>query len=432
MNTTPIVGAPAGATLTGVACTSVGNCVAVGYYYTDNGGAAYGYALILTESNGSWSATQEPSLGGLSPSPVAGGQLYGVSCTSVGNCVAVGQYSANPLIYTESNGVWSATQQPTPPDSGYSLHGISCPSGGNCVAVGGSDVFGIHDPVILTDSSGSWSDTSTPSISDLSPAPFLGSGGSPNELNGVSCTSVGNCVAVGSYWYGTASTGDTSALAFSESNGTWSATQMPSNSLGEGSSGVSCPSAGTCAAVGDYLDSSGNATGLLIESAGTWTIAPKPAGGLSSPGSWGVSCASTDNCVAIGNYQFNGTWGLVIYTESPGGNAMFLGSTGALTLNKPVVGMAATPDGKGYWEVASDGGVFSFGDAAFFGSTGALTLNKPVVGMAATPDGKGYWEVASDGGVFSFGDAAFFGSTGALTLNKPVVGMAATPDGKGY
>ena len=81
-------------------------------------------------------------------------------------------------------------------------------------------------------------------------------------------------------------------------------------------------------------------------------------------------------------------------------------------LNKPIVGIAATPDGKGYWLVASDGGVFSFGDAAFYGSTGGLTLNKPIVGIAATPDGKGYWLVASDGGVFSFGDAAFYGSTG--------------------
>ncbi|EQD80481.1 hypothetical protein B1A_00847 [mine drainage metagenome] len=42
-------------------------------------------------------------------------------------------------------------------------------------------------------------------------------------------------------------------------------------------------------------------------------------------------------------------------------------------------------------------------------------LNKPVVGMAATPDGKGYWMVAADGGIFSFGDAAFYGSTGAIS-----------------
>jgi N-acetylmuramoyl-L-alanine amidase len=94
--------------------------------------------------------------------------------------------------------------------------------------------------------------------------------------------------------------------------------------------------------------------------------------------------------------------------------------------------MAATPDGKGYWLVASDGGIFTFGDAAFYGSTGALSLNAPIVGMAATPDGKGYWLVASDGGIFTFGNAAFYGSEGGVQLNAPAVGMTATPDGKGY
>jgi hypothetical protein len=51
-------------------------------------------------------------------------------------------------------------------------------------------------------------------------------------------------------------------------------------------------------------------------------------------------------------------------------------------------------------------------------------LNAPVVGMASTPDGKGYWLVAADGGVFTFGDAAFYGSMGEVHLNAPVVGMA--------
>ena len=105
---------------------------------------------------------------------------------------------------------------------------------------------------------------------------------------------------------------------------------------------------------------------------------------------------------------------------------------GAIALNQPIVGMAATPSGKGYWLVASDGGIFSFGDARFRGSTGALRLNQPIVGMAATPTGHGYWLVASDGGIFSFGDAAFHGSTGAMALNQPIVGMAATPSGNGY
>jgi sugar lactone lactonase YvrE len=114
------------------------------------------------------------------------------------------------------------------------------------------------------------------------------------------------------------------------------------------------------------------------------------------------------------------------------GNAKFYGSTGAMRLNEPIVGMARTPTGRGYWLVASDGGIFSFGDARFYGSTGAMHLNRPIVGMAATPSGKGYWLVASDGGIFSFGDAKFHGSTGNLRLARPIVGMAATPSGRGY
>jgi len=114
------------------------------------------------------------------------------------------------------------------------------------------------------------------------------------------------------------------------------------------------------------------------------------------------------------------------------GDAQFYGSTGAIRLNKPIVGMAVTPSGHGYWMVASDGGIFSFGDAQFYGSTGAIHLNKPIVGMAATPTGHGYWMVASDGGIFTFGDGQFYGSTGAIRLNKPIVGMAATPTGHGY
>jgi hypothetical protein len=48
------------------------------------------------------------------------------------------------------------------------------------------------------------------------------------------------------------------------------------------------------------------------------------------------------------------------------------------------------------------------------------------VGEAATPDGKGYWLVAADGGVFSFGDAAFYGSEGGAQLRGPVVGLASS------
>ena len=195
------------------------------------------------------------------------------------------------------------------------------------------------------------------------------------------------------------------------------------------------------------------------------------------------------------------------------GGAPFYGSTGGMVLNKPVVGMAATPDGGGYWLVASDGGIFSYGDAGFYGSTGshraqqadrrhgadarrqgllarglrrrdlllrrrqvlrqhrqhaaqqagrgdggdaerqratgwspptaassptatrrstaapaAIVLNKPIIGMITGPGGGGYFLVASDGGIFSFGTAPFYGSLGGLPLKHPIVAAAAIAD----
>jgi len=114
------------------------------------------------------------------------------------------------------------------------------------------------------------------------------------------------------------------------------------------------------------------------------------------------------------------------------GAAQFYGSTGSMRLNKPVVGMAATPDGNGYWLVASDGGVFAYGNAQFYGSTGSITLNKPIIGLIPTLDGGGYWLIASDGGVFAFGDAKFYGSTASDNLAYPITAAAPSFLNGGY
>jgi hypothetical protein len=151
----------------------------------------------------------------------------------------------------------------------------------------------------------------------------------------------------------------------------------------------------------------------------------------------------------------------------------FYGDMSASNLSSPVVGAAPTPDGRGYWLVAANGGVFSFGSAGFHGSEGGKSLPapivgivadpatggywlvgskgavygfgaptygsatlwglvSPIVGMAATQDGLGYWLVAANGGVFSFGDAAFHGSMGGHQLKTPIIGITAKPAGGGY
>jgi hypothetical protein len=114
------------------------------------------------------------------------------------------------------------------------------------------------------------------------------------------------------------------------------------------------------------------------------------------------------------------------------GAASFYGSMGGKHLNAPVVGIAATSTGNGYWLAAADGGIFAFGNATFDGSMGTKHLNAPVVGIAATSDGGGYWLVASDGGVFGFGDATFQGSMGGQKLAAPITGATADPATGGY
>jgi len=168
-------------------------------------------------------------------------------------------------------------------------------------------------------------------------------------------------------------------------------------------------------------------------------------------------------CFATRLYCYQGYWlaaadgGVFNYSDpGPGAQgyngspAYFLGSTGCLKLNQPIVGIAASPDTTyvgtgtacnsgpespgGYWMVASDGGIFAFGNAPFLGSTGCIRLNRPIVGMVDSPDMTtvgtntacisgagpaggpanllpgGYMMVASDGGVFTFGNATFAGS----------------------
>ena len=66
--------------------------------------------------------------------------------------------------------------------------------------------------------------------------------------------------------------------------------------------------------------------------------------------------------------------------------------------------MAPTPDGKGYWLVASDGGIFNFGDAGFYGSAaGGPSPTRPRRSCRAT--GHGYWVEEQNGTAYPFGDA---------------------------
>jgi hypothetical protein len=115
------------------------------------------------------------------------------------------------------------------------------------------------------------------------------------------------------------------------------------------------------------------------------------------------------------------------------GDARLFGAAAVPHLsNAAFIGIASTPDGRGYWLARSSGAVYAFGDARYYGSKATARLATPIVGIAGAPGGKGYWLVAKNGGVFAFGRATFFGSTTSSHLSAPIVSMAAMPAGKGY
>jgi GH25 family lysozyme M1 (1,4-beta-N-acetylmuramidase) len=133
------------------------------------------------------------------------------------------------------------------------------------------------------------------------------------------------------------------------------------------------------------------------------TVGAAPALDVADPRPLGV--VHQPHATTGAHWTFNAGGGVFSY------GCPFFGSIPGLEppvkLVAPIVAMAATPTGKGYWLVGTDGGVFAFGDARFFGAMAGKPLNGPIDGIASSATGKGYWLHAGDGGVFAFGDADF-------------------------
>ena len=326
-----------GATTVPEVCPAAGSCVAVGTYQDSNG---HFQGLIETLSNGTWTAMTAP-LSGLNPAAGSSPSVYfyALSCPAAGSCLATGSYSDSSfnqfgLIETLSNGTWTAAAAPLgglspapATDPNFSLTGLSCPAAGSCVAVGTYNASSGMDGAIETLSNGTWTAATAP-LGGLSTATTPWS-----ALNGLSCPAAGSCVAGGEYQD---SSNAYQGLIETLANGTWTAAAAPLSGLNPAASvnptafltGLSCPAAGSCVAVGTY-DASSGAEGLIETlSGGTWTAATAPVSGLSPAAATApvdnlgaISCPAAGSCVATASYhdasgdQFglietlsNGTW----------------------------------------------------------------------------------------------------------------------------
>ena len=276
--------------------------------------------------------------------------------------------------------------------------GVDCPSPSSCMVVG-SNFSGAQVPYAEQWDGTSWA--ATPPITPM--------GSLQSLFDGVSCTSASFCMGVG-YLHEAATNG---SLVESWNGAAWALLSVPAPSASLGipfPDGVDCFGPTSCVVVGQVGMGFGSGSSMALTWDGTtWALGTTQNPGTSSgpeDALYGVSCVPNAMCVAAG------VEGTTANTVAP----MFQSSS------------TVRP---GYYEVASDGGLFAFGRAVLR-LDGGQAAQPPIVGMASTPDGGGYWEVASDGGLFAFGDARFYGSMGGKPLNQPIVAMAATPDGGGY
>jgi len=183
---------------------------------------------------------------------------------------------------------------------------ISCVNATNCTAVGKlTNSAGEVSPVAFTESNGRWGNFTSLTL----PAGSVATG-VVNELEAVSCFSIGNCVAVGRYV--NAEGGQTTAMAVTEVNGTWgpvATVPQPSNGNADPSywlSSLSCPTTTNCSAVGTYFTTTGALTVMVAtDVAGVWSataLAPVTGDVVDSSDAvvWSISCPAVGSCVAGG------------------------------------------------------------------------------------------------------------------------------------
>ncbi len=291
-------------------------------------GASGAAGAATAGTSGTWGSVQDiPGLaalvripGGLKPS-----SLSALGCSTLGNCVAVGDYSppsgtAALFVATEVNGTWGDAQPlaglpAVATGSTPSFASVSCGPPDFCTAVGTYDDTGNSPQAFaVTETGGTWATPATLDASGLGSAESIG-------LGDLSCPAAGECTLIGSYTPGT--TGAMPApLTADESGGAWRALRplagvpgLPHSSAvtESGLTSLSCGAPGDCTAGGSYQYATVQQPFLVSESGHSWGD-PQPVPGIATVGSSGpgdnslenlvtsVSCPDASDCAVAGTY----------------------------------------------------------------------------------------------------------------------------------
>jgi hypothetical protein len=265
-------------------------------------------------TTGTWTIQPSPD-----PRGALASELQAVSCSGPDRCLAVGSSSyrsggqlahQRALVERLADHVWTIV--PTPAIDGATssaLNDVSCPLADFCVAVGSVQLAVPPSPGLLAET---WNGTSW-SVTVL-PVP---SGGTEPALVAVSCPTQGSCVAVGNFIDDKTDT--VRPLAERLGGGTWTMVPAPVPPHGGGATGnseftdVDCPTATQCEVVGivGYNDTLQNVFAYGL-SGSTWTyqtqVNPGPDPGNTDAA---VACSDADVCTSVGSVSIVGDFALV-------------------------------------------------------------------------------------------------------------------------
>ena len=223
--------------------------------------------------------------------------LRSVACPSSTRCFAVGYYRVKgrdrTLVEAWDGKTWSQTASPNVVNDNYTtLWGVACPGAHACFAVGHAFVHGSPSSIVTVVER--WDGN----VWSLVPSPNP-RGATSSNFSGVACPTASNCLAVGDYL----ASGVTRPFAEHWDGTKWSVTLglVPGGASSAQLTNVSCAAPQSCYAAGSQVVNKVTKPLLGHWNGTSWSqvAVPSPAGSTFSQLS-GVACVGTSGCTAVG------------------------------------------------------------------------------------------------------------------------------------
>ena len=266
-----------GDTLDAVSCPSADRCTAVGL--TGDGSQTVAVA---------WDGSTWEPVAVAVPSGESGEGLDAITCGTQMSCLAAGTTTSGVAADTlTTSGFVSEATPAIPTVDLVQIQGVACMPVGACVEVGGVNATATPNPRPLAEvrTGTTWS-VNAPTLAGA-PGAIAGTG-----FSAVSCATASSCMAVGQ---------DGGPLAEQLSHGRWRSVSLPAvtGARQQPLTGVACPAAGVCEAIGSSLGLLGSEPLAERYSGGRFVLQPSLPMGADTAYN-GISCPSTSSCLAVG------------------------------------------------------------------------------------------------------------------------------------